>query len=174
MYTRRMLLRVVVTVIAVAVALKRPLKRKQPERSRRMSAVDSEQYSVPTRAAGWVQFAGVILIVNGIFSAIQGFAAIVEADIYYAAVSGDLWLFDLTGWGWFNMILGALQIATAFGLFAEADWARVVAIILVVLSALVQTILLPLQPWWAMIVIAIDINIIYALIVRGGELRQSR
>ena len=139
-----------------------------------MSAVDSEQYSVPTRAAGWVQFAGVILIVNGIFSAIQGFAAIVEADIYYAVVSGDLWLFDLTGWGWFNLILGALQIATAFGLFAEAGWARVVAIILVVISSIVQLILMPLQPWWALIVIAINVIIIYSLIVRGHELRGDR
>jgi hypothetical protein len=137
-------------------------------------ASDSQNRDVPTRAAGWVQFAGVILLVNGIFSAVQGLAAILKADTYYAVVEGDLWLFDITGWGWFNLFLGALQIATAFGLFAEAGWARVVAIVLGVISSIVQMILLPLQPWWALIVIAINITIIYALVVRGDELRVTR
>ena len=43
--------------------------------------------------------------------------------------------------------------------------------ILVVLNAIGQLFLLPVAPWWAIIVLTIDILIIYALIVHGRELK---
>ena len=58
-------------------------------------------------------------------------------------------------------------------LFAGQTWARVVAIILVVLSAIGQLLLIPAQPWWSLIIIAIDVLIIYALTVHGAELRDE-
>ena len=115
-----------------------------------------------------------MLLVNGIFSVLQGLAAVIGPDTYYGVVEGELLLFDAQGWGWFNLILGALLLATAFGLFREAGWARVTALVLVILSAVVQMMLLPLQPWWAFIVIAIDMTIIYAIVVRSEELREPR
>jgi hypothetical protein len=124
--------------------------------------------------AGWVRFAGVILLVNGIFSVLQGLVAVIGPDTYYAVVEGELFLFNVAGWGWFNLLLGILLIATAFGLFAEQNWARITAIVLAVISAVVQMLLVPVQPWWAVIVIAIDMTIIYALVARGDELRESR
>ncbi|MET1087749.1 MAG: hypothetical protein ABWY04_11620 [Arthrobacter sp.] len=33
--------------------------------------------------------------------------------------------------------------------------------------------LIPAQPWWSLIVIAIDVPIIYAVIARGVELRTG-
>ena len=140
-----------------------------------MSTTNTRQAPTTSRVwTGWVQFAGVILLVNGIFSVVQGLAAIIGPNTYYAVVEGDLFLFDVTVWGWFNLILGALLIATAFGLFAGASWARTTAIVLVVLSAVIQMLLVPAQPWWALIVIAIDVTIIYALVARGDEIRDGR
>lgn len=131
--------------------------------------------SQPTRVwAGWVRFAGVILLVNGIFSGIQGLAALIGPDTYYAVVSGDLFLFNVAGWGWFNLAIGVLLIATAIGLFTEAGWARVTAIVLAVISSVIQLLLVPVQPWWALIVIAINITVIYALVARGDEIREGR
>lgn len=129
----------------------------------------------PTRVwAGWVRFAGVILLVNGIFSGIQGLAALIGPDTYYAVVSGDLFLFNVAGWGWFNLAIGVLLIATALGLFTEAGWARVTALVLVVISSVIQLLLVPVQPVWALIVIAINITVIYALVARGDEIREGR
>ena len=125
-------------------------------------------------AAKWVTFAALMLLVNGIFSVLQGLAAVIGPDTYYAVADGELFLFDVQGWGWWNLILGALLVATAFGLFSEARWARVTALVLVIASAVIQMLLLPLQPWWAFIVIAIDMTIIYAIVVRSEELREPR
>ncbi|MCC3291166.1 hypothetical protein [Arthrobacter sp. zg-Y1110] len=121
----------------------------------------------------WIRFAGVILLVNGIFSVVVALAALVGSNTYYAVVEGDLLLFDTTGWGWWNMVLGIFLIATAFGLFASATWAQVVGVVLAVLSAVVQLLLVPVQPWWSLIVISIDVLIIYALVAHGHEHRPA-
>ena len=49
-----------------------------------------------------------------------------------------------------------------------------VAIILAALSAIGQLFLLPTQPWWSLIVIALDVFVIFALTVHGQELKASR
>ena len=122
---------------------------------------------------GWVVFAGVILMVSGIFSAVQGLVAVIGPDSYYVVTSGSLWLFDVAGWGWWNIIIGLLLVLTAVALLGGQTWARVVAVILVILSAVGQLLLIPAQPWWSLIVIAIDVLVIYALIVHGRELRDN-
>jgi len=121
----------------------------------------------------WVRFAGVILIVSGIFSAIQGLAALLGPEAYYAVVDGDLLVFDIAGWGWWNVAIGALTLITGLALLREALWARIVAVILAILSAIVQMILVPVQPWWSLIAIAIDVLVIYAIVARGRPLRTN-
>ncbi|TQK19089.1 hypothetical protein FBY40_1580 [Microbacterium sp. SLBN-154] len=123
--------------------------------------------------AGWVVFAGVILLVSGVFSGVQGLVALVGPDTYYVMTNGSLWLMDVAGWGWWNLIVGALLVLTAVALFAGQTWARVIAVILAGLSAVGQLMLIPAQPWWSLIVIAIDVVIIYALTVHGRELRTG-
>lgn len=139
-----------------------------------MSTTESRRPVERTAWAGWVMFAAVIILVNGIFSAIQGLIAVIGPDSYYLVTEGSLFLFDIAGWGWWNLILGVLLIITAVALFAEAKWARIVAIVLAIISAVAQMLLVPVQPWWSFIVIAIDVTIIYALVARGDELRAER
>jgi hypothetical protein len=126
-----------------------------------------------TNWTGWVVFAGVILMVSGIFSFVQGLVALIGPDAYYVAAGGSLWLLDVAGWGWWNLITGLLLVLAALALFAGQTWARVVAVILVILNAVGQLLLIPAQPWWSLIVIGIDILIIYALIVHGREMRDE-
>ena len=121
----------------------------------------------------WVRFAGVILIVSGIFSLIQGLAALLGPDAYYAEVNGTLLVFNVAGWGWWNVFIGGLTIITGLALLNGALWARIVAVVLAVLSSVVQMILVPVQPWWSFIVIAIDVLVIYAVVAHGKELRTQ-
>ena len=117
-------------------------------------------------------FAAVIILVSGIFSAIQGLVALIGPNTYYVVSDGDLFLFDVAGWGWWNLIIGALLILTGLALFTRATWARVMAVILAILSAVVQLLLVPAQPWWSFMVIALDMVVIYALIAHGDELSE--
>ncbi|KQZ83249.1 hypothetical protein ASD56_13140 [Microbacterium sp. Root166] len=121
---------------------------------------------------GWVVFAGVILVTNGFFNIIQGLIAVIGPDTYYVAAAGSLWLMDVNGWGWWSIIIGALTVLTGAALLAGQTWARVVAVIIAIFSAISQMILLPAQPWWALIVIALDVLVIYAVTVHGREMRD--
>ena len=122
---------------------------------------------------GFVRFAGVILIINGVFSGLQGLVALTGPDTYYLSTQGALFLFDTKGWGWWNVALGVLLILTAGALFSGATWARIVAVVVAGVSAVVQLMLIPAQPWWSLSVIAIDVLIIYAIIAHGDELRTG-
>ncbi|MFF1877868.1 hypothetical protein [Leifsonia sp. NPDC058230] len=122
---------------------------------------------------GWARFAAVMLIVNGIFGIFQGFVALLAPDPYFVVARGSLFLFDVSGWGWWTLIIGALLILIGIALLLGATWARVVAIILVIIGAVGQLLLLPAQPWWSSITIGVDILIIYALTVHGRELRAD-
>ncbi len=123
---------------------------------------------------GWIGFAGFILILNGVFSAVQGLAALIGTDVYYVITSGTLYLFDITTWGWWNLILGVILVLVGIALLTGAGWARVVAVILASLSAVGQLLLLPAQPWWAVIVIAVDILVIYAITAHGREIAADK
>lgn len=127
----------------------------------------------PTGWVGWIGFAGIILILNGVFSAVQGFMALLGSNTYYLVSSGTLYLFDITGWGWWNIIIGVLLVLTGVALFGGATWARIIAVILAALSAVGQMLLLPAQPWWAFIVIAIDVLVIYAVTAHGREVKNA-
>lgn len=119
---------------------------------------------------GWGRFAGVIIFISGVFGLLQGVVALIAPDPYFVTTEGNLFLFDLSGWGWWHIVIGLLLMFTAAALFTGATWARVIAIILCVLSAIGQLLLLPAQPWWSTIIIALDVLVIYALTAHGREL----
>ena len=123
---------------------------------------------------GWGWFAAIVVLIAGVFDAIYGLIAVLApGSAYFVAVEGDLALFNLQGWGWWHIITGVLLILTAIALFTGATWARVVAVILVALNAIGQLFLLPVQPWWSLIVLTLDILVIYALTVHGRELKAA-
>jgi hypothetical protein len=56
-----------------------------------------------------------------------------------------------------------LLLATGFGLFARRAWAGVTAIFLAMLSALANFFFIPYYPFWALLVIALDVWVIWSL-----------
>ena len=121
---------------------------------------------------GWGIFAAVILLVSGLFTGIQAIAALIGPNDYFVVTEESLLLLNVNGWGWWNLVVAILLLLTSFALFAGQTWARVVAIILCVVSAVGQLMLLPAQPWWSVIIIAVDILVIYALTAHGRELKE--
>ena len=83
--------------------------------------------------AGWIGFAGILMLIVGGIDFFQGLIALLEDDYYVPTGSGFLVL-DLTGWGWTMLIWGALLVLAAFGLLAGQTWARWFAIVVVGLN----------------------------------------
>ena len=61
-----------------------------------------------------------------------------------------------------------LSEATAYGL----RWAIVVGITLAVLSAIANFMFIPHHPVWALLVIALDVFVIWAIAAHGGDMRD--
>lgn len=138
-----------------------------------MNSHESAREPQPVGWTGWVFFAAVILFVNGMFSLTQGLVLLFGPETYTALVDGDLFLFDVTVWAWWNLIIGALLLAAGGALFSGATWARVVAVLSAIVSAVTQLLLVPVQPLWSLIVIAIDVVVIYAIVVHGDEIASE-
>ena len=122
----------------------------------------TQSAGVSESAAGGYVFAGVILIIVGCFQAIAGLAALFD-DEFYAVTPNYILEFDTTTWGWIHLLLGLLVAFAGYALFAAKTWARVVAVTLAVLSAIANFIFIPYYPFWAILIIALDIWVIWAL-----------
>ena len=124
----------------------------------------------PVGWVGWAFFAAAILFLNGMFTLTQGLVLLFGPDAYRALPDDDVFVFVVTGLAWWNIILGVFLLVAGGALFSGRNWARIVAVIFAVLSAVGQLLLIPAQPFWALIIIAVDIFVIYALVVHGDEL----
>lgn len=133
---------------------------------------DEEIHTPVTGWAGWIMFAGLIMVVSGAFSVIWGLSAIFNDDVFLVRHDNMIVALNYTAWGWTHLILGVLVIGTGLGLFAGATWARTVGVILVMLSAIANLLVIGSYPIWSTIVIAMDILVIYAVIVHGSELKK--
>jgi len=120
---------------------------------------------------GWGVFASVLLLIAGIFDLIFGIAAIIGPNTTVVVSDSGLFAVDVAAWGWWHIISGLALVVTSFFLYRGATWARVVAIILVILNAVGQLTLIDVQPWWSLAILAVDILVLYALTVHGRELK---
>lgn len=117
---------------------------------------------------GLIAFAGMMMIMIGVFHAISGLAAIVE-DSFYVTTPNYLLEFDVTTWGWIHLIAGIVVAAAGFGVFAGRTWARAVGVTLAFVSAIVSFAFIPIYPVWSVLIIALDVFVIWALAVHGRE-----
>jgi hypothetical protein len=125
------------------------------------------------RVSGWaiggITFAATMLILIGMFQAIDGLVAIFN-DEFFVRTANYTFDLDVTAWGWIHLILGVLLVFTGWGLYAERTWAGVVAIFLAMLSAIANFFFIPYYPFWSILVIALDVWVIWA-VTRPGVAR---
>jgi hypothetical protein len=95
-------------------------------------------------AVGFILFAAIMMIMVGIWQALQGLIAIFENE-FYVATRNYLFQFDAT------------------------TWARAAAITLAVLSAIAKFLFIPYYPFWSLLIIAVDVFVIWAIAAHGRE-----
>ncbi|HEY6749153.1 MAG TPA: hypothetical protein VI357_25970 [Mycobacteriales bacterium] len=119
-------------------------------------------------------FASVMLILVGTFQAIAGLVALFNDDYYLVRPSGLVVSLDYTAWGWVHLVLGIVIAAAGMGLAVGQMWARVVGILVAMVSAIVNIAFLAAYPVWSTIMITIDLLVIWALTVHGAETKADR
>jgi hypothetical protein len=76
---------------------------------------------------------------------------------------------DLRTWGWITLIIGALLIVAAMGVFSGSGFARWFGILAAGLTRSRSSGPTHAYPFWSLIIFALDVLVIYALAVYGGR-----
>jgi hypothetical protein len=114
-------------------------------------------------AVGGVLFAGILMIVIGIFEAISGLAAILENGSFFVVSENYAFEVDVTAWGWIHVILGIVVGLAGLYLLFGRTWARVVGITLAILAAVANFFFIPYYPLWSLLIVALSIWVIWSL-----------
>jgi hypothetical protein len=123
------------------------------------------------RPSGWaiggVTFASTIMILVGIFQALEGLAAIIN-DGFFVLTQNYAFDLDTTAWGWIHLILGIVIVLAGFALWQRKVWAATVAVFLAMLSAISNFFFIPYYPFWSILMIALAVWVIWAITRPGA------
>ena len=120
--------------------------------------------------AGWVYFAGFMMMVMGVLEMINGLTALLH-DKFFLVRSSQLAVFDFTTWGWIHLLLGLVVLLAGTAVLSGHVWGRIVAVFLAMLNIFANFAFLSAYPIWSIIAIALNVLVIYALTVHGDEVR---
>ncbi|WP_113698880.1 DUF7144 family membrane protein [Nonomuraea lactucae] len=115
---------------------------------------------------GLALFAAIMMMIVGFFEALEGLAAVIR-DTFYVPTPNYVYAVDVTAWGWTHLVLGVVVGIAGWGVMSGRLWARIVGIAAAVLSAIANFFFIPYYPLWAMVIIALDVFVIWALCVYG-------
>lgn len=124
-------------------------------------------------AAGWVVFAGFMLLVIGAFDIIQGIVALVKREVYVVGDSGLLISNSFNAWGWGLLIWGIILLLAGLSLFSGGGFGRWFAIIVVVINLIGQFAWFPAYPLWSLIVILLSVSVLWALTAGWRDARTE-
>jgi hypothetical protein len=120
-----------------------------------------------TTGAGWLTFAGIMVLIAGTLNLVWGIAAIDKASFF---VEDERFIIsDLSTWGWIIAIVGVVQLFAAFSIWSGGGFGKWIGIIGASLSAIAALLSIPAYPLWSLAIFAIDILIIYGLASYGGQ-----
>ena len=118
--------------------------------------------------SGWVTFAAVIAGVVSIYNILSGIAAISKDD-QTEAVSKVLYGIDISAWGWFWLILGIVQLVTAWLIYSRNPIGQMLGLLWAFIAASLSVLMIFVAPIWALVVLGINIIVIYALVAHTEE-----
>jgi hypothetical protein len=128
-------------------------------------------------AYGWKLFAGIMVILVGVFNVIDGLRAITSArqvESHFPNGRVELPLTnDIKVWGWVVLIIGAVMILAGFLIFSGNMFGRIVGVTIAALNAIVQLSYLDHNTFWSFTMILVDILVIYALVAHGGRIADD-
>jgi hypothetical protein len=158
----------------------------QPEEASHMSTVDPvraarsadytpggevREYAEEDSGYGWVMFAGTMLAILATLNFIDGVAAVSNSTFF--TENAKFVLSDLNTWGWVLIVMSALQLGLAFGIWAQIKSLRWFGVAIASVNAIIQLVFMPAYPFWSLCLFTLDILVIYGLIAHGARTRPS-
>jgi hypothetical protein len=130
--------------------------------------IEREEYQM--RGAGRALFAATLLLIAGTLNIIYGIGALDDANIF----TGDrrYVLTNLNTMGWILIVLGVIQLAGGFSLFAGNTFGRVIGIIGGSLGAIAALLSIGgAYPWWSLGIFFLCVYIVHGIFIYGEDER---
>jgi hypothetical protein len=124
--------------------------------------------------AAWVLFAGVIMVLDGMFSIVAGLVGLLNPGFFLVTRDQMMINVGFTTWGWLHLVVGVVVTAAGLSLGTGRAWARGVGVVAALVQAVSHIAFLAAYPTWSLLIIALDVIVIFALVVHGEALREVR
>jgi hypothetical protein len=120
------------------------------------------------RGVGRAWLAATLLLIAGTLNIIYGIGALDDANIF---VNDKRYIFtNLNTMGWVLIVLGVIQLAGGFSLFAGNTFGRVIGIIGASLGAIAALLSIGgAYPWWSLGIFFLCIYIIHGIFIFGED-----
>jgi hypothetical protein len=119
------------------------------------SSLDADPTSGQLAAAGLMMTSAILTFVIGVFA--------LAANHLVVSGPGYEYTFQVTGWGWANIVTGMVLAAVSVAVFLNAQWARVAAIVVTCLAIVVTFLWMPYYPTGSIVLIALDVVVIWGV-----------
>jgi hypothetical protein len=128
------------------------------------SSVDADRISgqVSPSGATATLAAGALMLTSAILTFFIGVFAL-AADNVVVTGPGYEYTFQISGWGWANILTGMMLAAFAIALFVNVQWARAAAVIVTCLAIVVTFLWMPYYPTGSVVLIALDVVVIWGV-----------
>ena len=126
----------------------------------------------PQIRSGWVTFAAVMAGIVAIYNILSGIAAISKDD-QTEAVAKVLYGIDISVWGWFWLILGIVQLVTAWLIYSRNPIGQMLGLLWAFIAASLSVLMVFVAPIWALVVLGINVLVIYALVAHTEEFDEG-
>ena len=126
--------------------------------------------SVEQRDEPWIVFAGMMLIITGILSAVNGLWALDHKNDEASAIpAAQLMWANLEKWGWIMLVWGIIVIIAGFLVFGRSQLGRWIGILAGAIVIIVNMTWVFAFSWAAVVEIFLGTLVIFALVVYGGR-----
>lgn len=119
--------------------------------------------------SGWVTFAGVAALVAGGYNFLSGIAAVADDDTLSSRATEVLYGISITGWGWFWLIAGLVQLGVGVLIITRNAYGLWLGVGIAFLSAMMTVFVIFIFPLWAIAVLSLDFIVAYALLTHSDE-----
>ena len=106
--------------------------------------------------------AAALLLTSAILTFLIGVFALTANEVVVSG-RGYEYTFQISGWGWVNLLTAMVLAANAVALFMNATGARVAAIIATCLAIVITFLWMPYYPTGSIVLIALDVVVIWGV-----------
>ncbi|MFG3257384.1 hypothetical protein [Streptomyces sp. NPDC048172] len=113
-------------------------------------------------------FSAAALLLAGLFQIVVGLANVID-DNQSEPPKSYVFEWGTTGWGYLHLAFGVAAVIAALNLFSARPSARVIGIVVALLSAVKNFFFVPMDSVWSAVIIGLDVLVIWSLTRYGPE-----